>query len=790
MADAADAPAGQAPGHPGLAPTWASSAKDMVGCSLGRSRIWFTLGFGILNEVYYPHVDSPQIRDLGFIVADGKGFWVEVKRLQNYTIRLLAPATPAVEIVHTHERFTLTLRITPDPDRDALLVALSLKGDEQLRPYVLLAPRLGMSGLDNVARVGLHGARRVLTAEQGPFGLALAAVDDNQADAFGRCSAGYVGASDGWQDFDRNGALSWQYADAGPGNVALIGELTRTAVLALGFGDSAQAAATLAVSDLLQPFANPLKRQIDHWQTWHAHRGQRATMGANQSSELDEAIALSAMVLRAHRDKTYSGTMVASLSVPWGNSRDDRGGYHLVWPRDLVQCATALMALGADHEARETLSYLIATQKEDGSWHQNQWLDGTPYWNGVQLDETAFPVLLAAALAERDALHGIEVGDMIRRALGFLAGTGPSSSQDRWEENAGISVFTLAVAIAALVAGAPFLSEPAKAFALTLADFWNANIEAWTAIEATEIADRLGVKGYYVRVAPADVLTDPTALQRGLEIKNSEPRRTVPADEEVSVDFIQLVRLGLRDANDPLIRDTITVVDALLKGDTPNGPAWHRYNDDGYGEHADGRPFDGTGIGRLWPLLTGERGHYELAAGRDPMPYLRAMAKMTGPGGMMPEQVWDSAPLPDQRLYPGLPTGAAMPLAWTHAEFIKLMASRHLGHPVDRPQAVWQRYGGRRPPAASAVWLLHAPIGRIARGTTLMLALPRSARVHWGVDGWQGVADGATTDTELGLHAFTFPAAALAKAHVVDFTVQWSDTQAWAGADFHIAIAD
>ena len=221
MADAADAPAGQAPGHPGLAPTWASSAKDMVGCSLGRSRIWFTLGFGILNEVYYPHVDSPQIRDLGFIVADGKGFWVEVKRLQNYTIRLLAPATPAVEIVHTHERFTLTLRITPDPDRDALLVALSLKGDEQLRPYVLLAPRLGMSGLDNVARVGLHGARRVLTAEQGPFGLALAAVDDNQADAFGRCSAGYVGASDGWTDLMKNFEMDFEYRTAANGNIAL-----------------------------------------------------------------------------------------------------------------------------------------------------------------------------------------------------------------------------------------------------------------------------------------------------------------------------------------------------------------------------------------------------------------------------------------------------------------------------------------------------------------------------------------------------------------------------------------
>ena len=290
---------------------------------------------------------------------------------------------------------------------------------------------------------------------------------------------------------------------------------------------------------------------------------------------------------------------------------------------------------------------------------------------------------------------------MVRRALGFLARTGPSSAQDRWEENAGISVFTLSVCIAALVAGAPFLGPPDKRFALTLADFWNASIESWTSIGGTPLAERLGVEAYYVRVAPADVVSDRSALRRSVEIKNGEPGRTVPADEEVSVDFLQLVRLGLRLAEDPVVRASVTVADALLRVDTPRGPAWHRYNGDGYGEHDDGRPFDGTGRGRAWPLLTGERGHYALARGEDPMPYLQAMAAMTGPGGMMPEQVWDAAALPEARLFPGLPTGSAMPLAWAHAEFIKLMVSRHLGHPVDRPAAVWRRYGGRPPEANS-----------------------------------------------------------------------------------------
>jgi glucoamylase len=789
VAERGPEPQGEAPGQPGIAPTWTSSAKDMVGCSLGRSRIWFTLGFGIVNEVYYPRVDSPQIRDLGFIVADGVGFWSEVKRLQNYSIRLLAPGTPAVEIVHRHDRFDLTLRITPDPDRDVLIIAYRLDGDAALKPYVLLAPRLGMTGHDNAASIVSHGARRLLACRQGDYNLALAAVDETQADGFGQASAGYVGESDGWQDFDRNGALTWHYRTAGPGNVALIGEIARAGTLGLGFGESIKGAGTLAVSSIVQPFDNPLRRQVDDWSRWHARRDERSLMRADVPADLADQMVLSAMVLRAHRDKTYSGTMVASLSVPWGSSGDNRGGYHLVWPRDLVQCATALLALGAEHEARETLCYLIATQKEEGSWNQNQWLDGTPYWQGVQLDETAFPVLLAAMLQERNALHGIAIGEMVRRALGFLARSGPSSAQDRWEENAGINVFTLSICISALVAGAPYLDPPTRRLALALADFWNANLETWTSVGGTMLARRLGIERYYVRLAPGDVLADPSALHRNIEIKNNEPGRTIPADEEVSIDFLAAVRLGLRDADDAVVRDSVAIADALLKVDTPKGPVWHRYNGDGYGEHDDGRPFDGTGRGRGWPLLTGERGYYELMRGSDPLPYLQAMAAMTGPGGMMPEQVWDADPLPDQRLLPGLPTGSAMPLAWAHAEFVKLMVSWSLGRPVDRPSAVWERYGGRRPAAKTAVWCLHAPINRIARGTSLLLALAGGTRVRWSTDGWGTASEVDTQATGFGLYTTELDAAAIGGAQEIEFTFRWSDADRWIGENFRVEIA-
>ena len=779
-----------APGAPGIAPTWCSSAKEMVGCALGPSRLWFTLGGGIVNEVYYPRVDIPQIRDLGFLVADDKGFWVEVKRLDRHDISLAAPGVPAVTIVHTHERFTLTLRIAPDPRRDVLLLDVQLEGDPGLRPYALLAPHLGGTGHQNFAEVAEYRHRRVLWAEQGPFGLALAAADVCQRDAWGRASAGYVGASDGWQDFHHNGAMRWQHTQAGPGNVALMGELPRRATLALGFASSKESAATLAISALLQPFDEPWQQQISDWKSWHGGCGQRGDSLSGVPEPLRQQFLTSAMVLRAHQDKIYPGAMVASLSIPWGNTRDERGGYHLVWPRDLVVCAGALLALGAEDEARDILRYLIATQHADGHWYQNQWLGGRPYWQGVQLDEAAFPVQLAVRLAERGALNGIEITDMVRRALGYIVRNGPASPQDRWEEDAGINTFTLAVCIVTLVTGAPLLKPAERDFVLALADYWNAHIEDWTAVFDTPLARRHGVRGYYVRMAPPLAATDHRALMETLPIKNRADGAAPPADEQVGVDFLQLVRSGLRRADDPLILDSVKVADALLKVDTPSGPSWHRYNGDGYGEHDDGAPFDGTGRGRAWPLLTGERGHYEFAAGRDPLPYLEAMAAMGGTGGMIPEQVWDTDPVPSRRLYPGRPSGSAMPLAWAHAEFIKLLVSRQLGRPFDRSSTVWQRYQGRCPDIQHAFWLPQAPIRILRRGAALFIAIDEPAVIHWGIDGWQNPRDVTTRDSGLGLHYAQLDTQTLHPGQRIDFTFRATSTARRVGQNYAITVED
>ena len=767
-----------APGAPGMPPTWSSSAKDMVGCALGSSRLWYSVGYGIVNEVYYPRIDIPQIRDLGFIVADGKGFWVEVKRLRGRELRTAAPGVPAVEVVHHHPRFKLILRIAPDQQRDVLLIDVQLEGDESLRPYALLAPHLGGSGHDNYAIVDDHHGRRILGAEQGPYALALAAVNATQCDAWGRASAGHVGMSDGWQDFSRNGAMRWQYRQAGPGNVALTGELPRQATLALGFGSSRESAAALAVGALIQPFTNHWKAQIDCWQAWHAGCGACCKATPDLPKALQAQFTTSAMVLRAHLDLTYPGAMVASLSIPWGNTRDERGGYHLVWPRDLVECAGALLALGGDAKARDILRYLISTQHADGHWNQNQWLGGKPFWRGIQLDEAAFPVLLAARLHEHDALDGTEVTDMVRRALGFIARTGPASDQDRWEEDAGVNAFTLAACIAALVGGARFLEPEARDLALALADDWNAEIERWTVTRGGALARRTGVADYYVRVAPADTLMYEEALNKTLPIKNRVQDPGLSATEQVGTDFLQLVRFGLRRADDPLILNTLKVVDELLKVDTPGGPAWHRYNGDGYGEHPDGAPFDGSGQGRAWPLLTGERGHYELCAGRDPLPYLSAMVSMCSESGMMPEQVWDSEAIPARWLYPGRPSGSAMPLAWAHAEYIKLAVSRALGAPFDRPSAVWERYRGQRPKAAWRHWCEQAPIGQMTVGQRLRICLHAPSVVQWSLDGWRTARESPGVDSGLGLYVATPDLPAMSAGTLVDFSIHYHDARA------------
>ncbi|QDU87901.1 Glucoamylase precursor [Pirellulimonas nuda] len=775
-----------APGSPGIDPTWCSSAKDLVTTALGASRVWVTLGYGILNEVFWPSTGQPQIRDLGFIVAGG-GRWTELKRLGNYTVATPEPYVPLPTIVHRGEGFTVTLEIAPDDRRDVVLVRYRLEQEtssdaDRLRLYPLLAPRLGSRGRDNTAWVE-HGA---LMASQGDCALCL-----QDTAGFARGSAGYVGRSDGWQDFRKNGRMDWTYPRAEQGNVALMGELdAQEGVLAIGFSGTVVGAHTLVGSSLAEGFGAIRDRALESWTEW----GESLRCPGDAASPYRSLTLRSATVLKVCEDRHFPGAVVASLSIPWGNSHDDLGGYHLVWARDSVEAGFGMIAAQHYDEARSMASYLIATQQEDGHWSQNFYPDGTPYWKGVQLDEAAFPILLVAKLYELgqgDGLTGAEA--MVRRAAGFLIRSGPISPQDRWEENAGISPFTLAVTIAALVAAAELLSDSAERDeCLAYADFLNRRVEDWLYVRDTELCKKYGVDGYYLRMAVRDIFAGrhgplPIANRGGL---------TLPAEEVVSLDYLYLARLGLRPADDPRMRATLKVIEGELAVDTPNGVSYHRYNEDGYGEHADGAPFDGQGIGRLWPLLTGERGHLAVQQGEDAAPYLRAMAAMTGPGGMLPEQVWDAPAIPARRLTPGAPTGSAMPLLWAHAEFMKLVAAQHDGKPIELLDAVAKRWGAKRPEPAVWRWRPDAPFEALPPGVGLRVEDGKPFRLHYAMvagggdlDGdWPDVQEARSQPAPFGMYAVGFAAKQLKGLAGCKLTLFYEEANQWEGVDHTIAL--
>jgi glucoamylase len=655
-----------APGWPGIPARWTSSAKTGVGVALPReSRVWFTLSHGILNEVYFPRIDQACTRDMGFIVTDGRTFFSEEKRHARHEIAHLVDGVPVFRLANTclAGRYRIDKEVLADPRRDVVLqrVRLStLRGEPaNYRLFVLLAPHLGNRGAGNTAWIGDWKGTPMLFAERDGNALALA----SSAPWLAR-SAGFVGTSDGWQDLVRNKTLTWKYERAENGNVALVGEIDHadavdSFVLALGFGRTSAEAAHSALASLQDGFEQAMTDYVSDWRTW---QDALVPLGSEGSTGLDLYRA-SMAVIRTHEATRFSGGIIASLSIPWGSSKgdDDLGGYHVAWPRDLVQAAGALLAAGAYSDGRRVLGYLAVTQEADGHWPQNMWLEGTPHWGGVQMDETALPILLLD-LARR--VGAIDAGDvarfwpMARRAASFLVRNGPVTQQDRWEEDPGYSPFTLAAEVAALLAAADLADANGAADAATYlretADAWNDAIERWTYAIGTDLARDTGVDGYYVRITPPEAARPGSPAASLVSIKNRPPdQSTQPAVLTVSPDALALVRFGLRAPDDPRIVATVKVVDSLLKVDLPSGPAWRRYNGDGYGEHEDGRPFDGTGVGRRWPLLTGERAHYELAAGRREAAeaLTRTLESFANGSGLLPEQVWDAGRPPRARAF-------------------------------------------------------------------------------------------------------------------------------------------
>jgi glucoamylase len=426
------------------------------------------------------------------------------------------------------------------------------------------------------------------------------------------------------------------------------------------------------------------------------------------------------------------------------------------------------------------------------------WLDGSPYWHGVQMDETALPILLVDLASRAGALQSSEstrYWSMVRQAAQYLAVNGPVTQQDRWEEDPGYNPFTLSAQIAALLAAAEMADaagEPTAArYLRETADCWNGRIEHWTYAANTDLSRKYGVAGYYVRIAPPEASDAASPLDGFVAIKNRPPdHSSAPATQIVGTDFLALVRFGLRAADDPKIIDTLRVVDGELKTEFSYGPGWHRYTGDGYGENADGTPFDGTGVGRVWPLFTGERAHYELAGGRTTeAERLRGtLEAMANRGGLIPEQTWDTDDIPERGQFFGLPAGSAMPLVWAHGEYIKLLRSLRDGAVFDMPPQTRLRYVEQRRQSPHSSWRFNHKCRRLAAGKLLRIEVLQPAVVHWGRDGWHEVQDASTSDTTLGMYVVDLPTGELPCGSTVEFTFYWPAASRWEGVDYSVRV--
>ena len=786
-----------APGAPGIEPRWTSSAKDGIGTAYHTSScLWFTLSHGIINEIYFPHVDSPNTRDLQFLITDGETFCHEEKRDLDHLTEYPEQNALLYRLTNSDRegRYRIVKEIIGEPHSSVLLIHTRLEILEpklrgKLRLYALLAPHMKGTGYHNRAkRCGL-GDRKFLEAQREEICMVFGCEPD-----FTRRSVGYVGHSDGWQDLMNNFKMDWEFEQAQDGNIALTAEidLSRGMEFTLGvaFGHSMQSASTQLLQALAIPFSQQREKYISQWQRTRLEDDFR-----EHSKDGGSLFRLSQCILLAHEDKMFQGAFVASLSIPWGETNDDSdaGGYHLVWTRDLVHTATAMLAGGQTESALHALIWLACVQAADGNLPQNSWINGTAYWKNTQLDEVAVPILLAWRLHRADALRQFDPWPLVSRAARFLMAHGPVTAQERWEEISGYSPSTLAAIIAALVCAAEFARHRKKNlaadFLLDYADWLSAHLEEWTVTNRGELVK--DKPRHYVRITPADLqqaeaTADPdTAV---IEIANGGGKHL--ARNIVSGDFLQLVRLGVRAADDPLMVDSLVVIDQELKRDLPQGPCWRRYNYDGYGQKADGSAFDGTGEGRSWPILTGERGHYELAAGRDPMPFISAMEKFANEGGMLSEQLWDAEDLPEGGMRRGLPTGAAMPLCWSHAEYVSLVRSAHDGICFDRVEPAFQRYVVNPGRSRYEIWSFRHQLRRMSHGRILRIIVAAGATIVWSANDWASTnrAD-MTNNSALNLWFADLPTENCPGGLVIEFTFFWKEVQRWEGRNYSVAVS-
>jgi glucoamylase len=635
---------------------WTSGNKDAIGTAFGpASNVWFTAVHGTIADVLYPTVDHDNLRQFGFLVTDGAGFFFDSSQQGIASSRVTddRALTYELRVDDPAHHFSLVTEVAADPDAPVVLVRAHLIGDRsRLHVYAYLVPHLDGSGAGQNAF--FDGNRGYVG--KGQTWLAVA------GDApMGPRTAGYLGHGDGFDQLHDH-SLPDRYRAAGPGHVTLTWGLSQSGVWtsALAFGSS-RAAADAALDGAR---LRGTQAVFDAYRTgW---RQYAASLSA--PAGVTPLFYYSAEVIKMAEDKQHAGAIVASFALPWGDTTTDDAadvGYRKVWPRDLYHAASGLLAAGDIGTALDVARFMGRQQQDDGSMPQNTNLEAVPVWTAQQLDETADAILLAVRLSR---LLNAGEGPDITRAADYIVRTGPVTQQERWEEAGGYSPATIAAEIAALDAAVVWSRKQSRS--LDHSSAWAAAALRWDTKLESETFTHSGPlgSGYYLRISPgghpdADDLVD-LASQGGVWDQR----------EIVDPSFLELVRLGVRPAQDARVTATIRAVDVASSGQAGGSTLWYRYPHDGYGEKNEGSAPPGQG--HLWPLLMAERGVYTVLAGGDAGPYIAGLQSLAGSDQLLGEQVWEGT---------GLPTGSARPLVWAQAEYIVLARAAATGLVNDSP---------------------------------------------------------------------------------------------------------
>src|SRR5207302_79306 len=620
----------------------------------------YTLAEGTLSEVFFPFLDHVALHELRFFVSAAGAPPVDDSADGQHSISWISPGVPAFRVETTHNEYRLTKDFFSDPEENAVLIAATFTPElPDLRLYMQASAHWEPGTDGNFGSV-IDTHPPALLLQQQDIWICVVG-------PFSRANVGYFRSSDVHIDLtDADGRLTSMHERAGPGNVsagAEIGIRAGAFQLAIGFAHS-RADAEEVARTALQKGAGAVRQAFER--AWRAQPEIPPALGKVSGDDGMLARASFAF-LHCLEDKSHAGAFIAAPAAPWGETNHDGNHiYHLVWPRDLCRIATALLDAGDTEAALRAFRHLQNHQRPDGGWFQNWFMDGTPHWTSTELDQVALPILLAWRLGVAGCLDHDPYPVMVRPAAQFIIREGPLTQLDRWEDLGGLSPSTLAACIAALIVAAEFAHEAGEHVAAshlrTVADYWNDRVETWCSTP----------DGQYVRLG-----TDPDNR---------------PAQGSIAPEFLELVRYGLRRPKDDRVLRSLRGVDAQLKVTLPSGPSWRRFVGDVYGEHEDGSPWNGDGVGRPWPVLTGERARHFFAMGLSAAELVRSLEGFAGQGLMLPEQVWDGPEMPHLGLQPGRPNGSATPLGWAHAEYLELLVTIALAGFPDIVMPARRRY--------------------------------------------------------------------------------------------------